>query len=209
MKPKHDISSNIQSEIDHRVKNNLNIVTSILGLHILDIENGSNDLAKEELRKSKLRIEVVAMVHDEIYKSKDLVNIDFKKYINDLCALVTKTYKGDLRVKIDADNLSLPLNKTLQLGIIINELVTNSLKHSFIKKEQEKKKTICISLKKEQKNCMLTYIEMSKKIVDIEKLKQSKSLGLRLIKLAVKQMKAHMNIRQNGGLVFSIEFGCE
>ncbi len=191
---------NIQNEIDHRIKNNLNIVSSILGLQILDINN-NNETIEDILKKNKLRIETLAMVHDSIYKSKDRLKIKFKKYIKDLTKLINKAYNSNVKVKIDSNDLILPLDTMLKIGIILNELFTNSLKHSFCTKN------IQISLKKEKTNhYILIYHAKNDNTIDIEKLKQSKSLGIKLITLTVKQMKAQMKIKQNGGLVFIIKF---
>ncbi len=194
--------SSIQSEIDHQVKNNLNIITSILGLQIQDIKKGSDEKPEDVLVKSKLRIETLAMIHDPKYKSKDLVTIDFKKYVKDLCSLINKTYNSNINVKIDVDNLSLSLDTMQRLGIIINELLTNSLHH-------HSDKEVDIALNKAKSNCLFIYREKDENMIDIQKIKQSKTLGIKLLTLIVKQMKAHMNITQNGGLVFRIEFKCE
>jgi two-component sensor histidine kinase len=195
-------SLSIQSEIDHQVKNNLNVITSILGLHILDLKKGSDEKPEDILVKSKLRIEVLSMVHDAKYKSKDLLTINFKKYIKDLCILVNKTYNGSIKIKIDADNISLSLYMMQRLGIIINELLINSLHHHAGTK-------VSITLNKDKNNCLFIYREKDGDMIDIQKIKQSKALGIKLITLTVKQIKAHMNVTQNGGLVFRIKFGCE
>jgi len=201
MKPKQS-DKTTQSEIDHQVKNNLNIVTSILGLQILGLKKGSGEKAEDVLIKSKLRIDALAMIHDSKYKSKNLVTIDFKKYVKDLCMLINKTYNSNIKVKIDADDLSLGIDRMQKLGIIINELLINSLYHHLDKK-------VTISMSKDQDNCLFIYREKGGDIVDIQKVKRSKKLGFKLITLTVKQMKAHMSITQNGGLAFRIAFGCE
>lgn len=199
--------ANVQKEIDHRIKNNLNIISSILGLQITGLQNGAIYNAKDILKKSKLRIDTLAMVHDLSNKSEDLKNVDFKKYIKQLCDLINTTYNSDMQVEIRADHIELGLDTTLRIGIILNELLTNSLKYAFSHERDEKK--ILITLKKDKNNCLLTYFEKGDKLVDIAKIKESKALGIRLVMLTVKQMKAHMNITQKGGLVFRIEFGCQ
>jgi len=200
MKQKKIVS--IQGEIDHQVKNNLNIITSILGLQIQDIKKGSDEKLEDVLVKSKLRIETLSIIRNPKYKGKDFVTIDFKEYVKDLYLLINKTYNSNIKVKIDANNLSLSLDTMQSLGIIINELLTNSLSHHVDKK-------IDITLNKDKSNCLFTYHEKDGDVVDIQHIKKSKTLGIKLITLTVKQMKAHMNITQNGGLVFRIEFGCE
>ncbi len=204
---KEQKNTSMQKEIDHRIKNNLNIVSSILGLQISSLQNGSIYNTTDILKKSKLRIDALAMVHDASYKSKDLINVDFKKYVKELCDLVKTTYNSDLRVEIKADQVDVELDTMLRIGIIIDELLTNSLKYTFFHKQNVKK--ILITLKKNESNCLLTYYEKGSKIIDIKKIRQSKALGIKLIMLTLKQMKAHMNITQDGGLKFSIDFKCQ
>ncbi len=197
--------TNIQNEIDHRVKNNLNIVSSILGLQILGLKNDNTQKTEDILKQSKLRIDTLAMVHDSIYKSRDLLKVDFKKYIKDLTKLINEAYNSNVKVQIKSNNLILTLDTMLRIGVILNELFTNSLKYAFLDKKREQ--SICISLEKQKYNCYtLIYCEKSGNIVDIKKLKESKSLGIKLITLTVKQMKAQMQIKQDDGLAFIIKF---
>jgi len=197
----------IQKEIDHRIKNNLNIVSSILGLQISGLKNGSVYKTTDILKESKLRIDALAMVHDASQKSDDLVNVDFKKYVKQLCSLINDTYNTDIIVEVQTDQVDLGLDIIFRIGVIVTELLTNSLKYAFIYKNSDKK--IFITLKKDKNLCLLTYLEKGDNIVDIAKIKQSKSLGIRLIMLTIKQMNAHMNITHNGGLLFTIDFFCE
>lgn len=191
----------MQKEINHRIRNNLNIVSSILGLQISSLKNGSVYKTADILKDSKLRIDAIAIVHNASHKSED-----FKKYVRELCDLIKITYNSDIEVEIRADKVEIELDIMLKIGLIITELLTNSLKYAFFHKEN--KKNILITLKKNADNCLLTYLEKGCKIVDINKIRQSKALGIRLIMLTLKQMKAHMNIKQNGGLIFTIDFKC-
>ncbi len=199
--------TNVQKEIDHRIKNNLNIISSILGLQISSLQDGSIYQTTDILKKSKLRIDTLAIVHDASNKSNNLKNVDFKKYVEQLCNLINSAYSSDIRVEIEANQIDIELDTMLKVGMIINELLINSLKYAFFYKENEKK--ILITLKKDEDNCLLTYFEKSDKLVDIAKIEQSKALGMRLIILTLKQMKAHMHIIQDGGLIFTIRFDCK
>jgi len=204
---KEQKDTSMQKEIDHRIKNNLNIVSSILGLQITTLQNGSLNRITDILKESKLRIDALAMVHDSSYKSEDLKNVDFKKYVQQLSGLINSAYNSDVSVEVISDQVDIDLDTMLRIGIILNELLTNSLKYAFPGKKDDKK--ILITLKKDGDSCLLIYFEKGDKLVDIEKIKQSKALGIRLIMLTLKQMKAHMNITHNGGLVFRIEFECK
>ena len=121
-------------EIHHRVKNNLQIISSLLNLqaNMLHDEN-----TKSVLYQSKSRIESMCKVHEMLYSSKNLSSINYKNYLNDLiqalfqnASISTKQINLELKIK----NLILNLNTAIPLGLIINELVTNSLKYAFVEK---------------------------------------------------------------------------
>ncbi len=196
-------NTSIQKEIDHKIKNNLNIVSSILGLEIYNLKYNSTYNIADILKKNKLRIETLAIVHDSSNKSADAKNVDFKKFVKSLSDL----YNSDIEIEVKAKQTNIELDTMLGIGIILNELLTNSLKYAFSHKKDDKK--ILITLKKFKNSCLLTYYEKGNKLVDIAKIKQNKTLGIKLIILTIKQMKADMNITQNGGLLFTIDFKCQ
>jgi two-component sensor histidine kinase len=199
------IKSGIQSEIDHRIKNNLNMISSILGLQILNLKNGSSDSTEGILLKSKLRVEALALVHDALDYSKGDVEVDFGKYVYNLNLLVSRTYRKDIPLYIDVVNISLNTNTMLKLGLVLNELLTNSLEYAFPKKDV---KFIKISLVEGlyKDSYILNYSEEGGKIVNINKIRNSKTLGIKLINLVLKEMRAEMNIFQKNGLAFQIKF---
>ena len=198
-------NSIVQNEIDHRVKNNLNIISSILGLQILNLKNGSNDSIEDILLKSKLRVEALAMVHDALDNSEDMIKVDFAKYVNSLSLLLTNAYHKEIPITVDASSISLNTNTMLKLGLVLNELLTNSLEYAFPKKDV---KFIKISLVEGlyKDSYILNYSEEGGKIVNINKIRNSKTLGIKLINLVLKEMRAEMNIFQKNGLAFQIKF---
>jgi two-component sensor histidine kinase len=193
-------------EIHHRIKNNLNKISSMVGLQILNIENGKTEDAKEVLMKSKLRIEAMAMVHDALYKTKNLEKIKFEKYIKNLTQLVNQTYGKNIPVEVHSDNIYLPLEVMMKIGLIINELLTNSIKHATANAKNNP--TLLITLSKNQNNCILIYHQKSKQLVDIDTLEKSNTLGMRLIRLTIKEMDGEMKISNGNGLKFLISFSC-
>ena len=190
----------IQSEIDHRIKNNLNMISAILGLQILNLKNGSDESSEEILQKSKLRIDALVMVHDALYLGKQKEGIDFVQYVNALSEKIGETFHKILNVKIETVKKELSLETMVELGIILNELFTNSIKYGT--------QTIEIKLTKKYKYCVLTYLEKGNKTADVRKINESKKLGIKLIKLMVKQLRANMDIQRNGDLGYTIRFKC-
>lgn len=193
----------ILKEIHHRIKNNLNMIASIIGLQILNLEKNKSQDTKEILTKSKLRIEVVAMIHESLYQHKSIEEINFKEYTQKLLNLILQTYNEKVDIQIDSNITILHSETMLRLGIIINELFTNSIKHGFSDNNENK---IHISLTKENEYYLFTYHNPHNINADIDKLLHSPSLGIKLINLTVKQMGGVLNVEQNGGLVFTIRF---
>ncbi len=193
-------------EIHHRIKNNLNKISSMIGLQMLSIENGKIEDTEEVLRKSKLRIEAMAMVHDALYRTDNLEKIKFEKYIKNLTQLINQTYGKHIPVEVRSDDIYLPLEVMMKIGLIINELLTNSVKHAITTSKDEP--ILLITLSKDQNNCILTYHQQSKQSIDIDSLDKSNTLGMKLIRLTIKEMDGEMKISNGNGLKFVIRFSC-
>lgn len=193
-------------EIHHRIKNNLNKISSMIGLQILSIENGKIEDSDEVLRKSKLRIEAMAMVHEVLYKTNNFGKIKFEKYIKNLTQLINQTYGNKIPVEVQSDNIYLSLDMMMKIGLIINELLTNSIKHASTSNKSEP--TLIITLNRDQNNCILTYQQKSKQPIDIDSLDKSNTLGMKLIRLTIKEMDGEMKISNGSGLKFVIHFSC-
>lgn len=187
-------------EVHHRVKNNLNVIASIIGLQ----ESTLKGKEKEELLKSKSRIESIALVHEMLYRHENFENIDFKDYMNRLSNLLLGMYANDqnIQVHIQSDIKDMDLNLMVQLGIMINELVTNSIKYAFMENRGE----INIKLQDNEDNYILTYSDNGIGHKSPETLLKSKSLGIRLINLTAKQLKGNVKISSPEGLKYEIGF---
>lgn len=183
-------------EIHHRVKNNLNIVAAILGLERLE---SNIDEVHTLINQNKLRIESIAMVHEILYKSDDLENINFKVYVTKLSnhILITESDEGTIRVTLDIVPLNLSIESMIQFGIIINELMTNTIKYAF----PNSKGNINISLQKHEHYYKLIYED------DGVGMGQHKSgFGQNLIKMSIKQLNAALKVIHDNGLRYEITF---
>lgn len=117
-------------EIHHRVKNNMQIISSLLSLQARDID----DPAMQELVSvSRARIMSMALVHEDLYQSESLAQVDFRRYLERLADRVLSGMSGAecVRFELDMDALSLPVDQAVPLGLLCNELLTNALKHAF------------------------------------------------------------------------------
>ena len=193
-------------EVHHRVKNNLNIIASILGLQMRNIKRGITKNSYEALKENKLRIESIAMIHEALYKSKHFDKIDFKKYALRLINLIGATYDKKVEVDVNADNISFALDTMLRLGIILNELFTNSIKYAF--SQNSTKNQVNITLTKQKEHYTLIYHEYGNQDADIDKITDSATLGMKLIFLTVREMDGTIQISKKDGLVFTIQFTC-
>lgn len=123
------------TEIHHRVKNNLQVITSMLGLQLMSIDD---DETKKLFRDSQARINTIALVHEMLYSSENFSAINYGDYLKQLLpTLINSMNKNDLDIKLNITtaNISLNLNTSIPLGLIINEIISNCLKHAFNKEE--------------------------------------------------------------------------
>jgi two-component sensor histidine kinase len=120
-------------EVHHRVKNNLQVITSLLSLQSNEIDN---DRAKEIFLNSQNRIKSMAIIHEMLYKSSNLKQVDYENYTQKLIKNLINLTNNKLEFKLDIEDIILNINTSIPLGLVINEIVTNSIKHGF--KDSEK-----------------------------------------------------------------------
>jgi two-component sensor histidine kinase len=187
-------------EVHHRVKNNLNIIASIMGLH----ESTLSGKEREELLKSKSRIEAIALVHEMLYRDDKLESIDFNAYMKRLTNLLLGMYAGEQEITVDikSNNIKMSLPVMVQLGIMINELFTNSIKYAFL----NNRGNISIELQYHSNEYILIYSDDGKGYLFLDELLKSKSLGIRLIHLTAKQLKGSVEVLNEEGLKYKIRF---
>ena len=187
---------NILKEIYHRINNNLNLMASILGLQINQAKLNPPKSYQEILKTSRLRIDSIATTHEVLYETHDVKKVDFEKYVKKLTNLITKTYERDVDIDLICNKLKLDSSLINKLGIIINELLTNTIKHS----KDEKLPKITISLKIENANYHFSYHEKNGQNIDMNQLENSKTLGMRLIQLTVEDIQGEMKVFWDDGL---------
>ncbi|WP_456382317.1 sensor histidine kinase, partial [Hydrogenimonas sp.] len=170
-------------EIHHRIKNNLNKISSMIGLQILALKQGKAEAAHEVLQKSKLRIEAMATVHEALYKTERIDRVNFHKYMENLARQVGHAYGKRVPIAVRSDDISLSLDVMLRLGIVINELMTNSIKYAGGENETPK---IEIDLEKRKSVCRLVYRQNGTEPIDPRKLLNSETLGMKLIRLTIR-----------------------
>jgi two-component sensor histidine kinase/low affinity Fe/Cu permease len=191
-------------EIYHRVKNNMPIVSSLLNLQS---KNVTDEKALEMLRESQGRIRSMALIHEKLYQSDDLSSIDFAKYINTLTINLFNIYRvnsGVIGFTVDAKDVSFDIETAIPCGLIINELVTNALKHAFPK---GRKGNINISLHELEKNKFRLSVKDNGIGIPKDKdILNAGTLGLRLVMNLSKQINGTVKMDGTNGTSFEITF---
>ncbi len=194
-------------EIHHRIKNNLNKIASLLGLQIMRLKDGAKESPEEILEKNRLRIKMMAMVHDALYRADDLENVDAAAYMVNLTDLISSSYGRRVGVRVDTQNITLPLEKMLKIGIILNELFTNTIKHA--KEKEDEEGIVEIELFGSGGMAHLRYLQKGFEAVDLQMIENSGGLGMTLVRLTVEEMGGSMKISGNGTVEFHITFPCD
>ncbi len=193
-------------EIHHRVKNNLQVVASLLSLQSEHIADAQVLAMLEEMNN---RVRSIAAIHEMLYGSEDLSRIDFAGYLNTIAKDLASFFSdraSKVRVKVDAASIFLDITKAAPCGLIVNELLTNSFKHAF---PDDREGLITVSFRCPEEECVL---EISDNGVGMpEKLdpQSATSMGLQLLGLLVQQLKGKLEIDRSSGTRWSITFAAK
>ncbi|MBS0299388.1 MAG: PAS domain S-box protein [Proteobacteria bacterium] len=190
------------SEIHHRVKNNLQIIDSLLGMQS-DMVN--NSTAISVLKESQNRVKSMALIHQILYQSLDFSRIDFSSFIQSLVDNLTVSYAlntSTIALNIDTDQVLLPIDISIPLGLILNELCTNAMKYAFT---EERSGNIDIRLKRQNPGQLLVSIsDDGIGIPDDFDIENTQSLGLQLVQLLSEQISAELTIHRKNPTSFSL-----
>jgi len=202
-------------EMHHRVKNNLQVVSSLLNLQSNYI---TDTKAIEAFRISQNRIMSMALLHEKLYKAKNISQINFKDYIKDLTFNLTNSYSltpNLVNLGLTVDNVPINMDIALNIGLIISELVSNSLKHAFPQlsnlenpsdyHSENEKIEINISLqRKNEDNLIMNVKDNGVGFPTHLNFKKTDSLGLQLVNTLVEQIGGNIELKRNGGTEFEI-----
>jgi two-component sensor histidine kinase len=192
-------------EVHHRVKNNLQIICSLIHLEASSMENSSP--MADSLADMEARVSAMALVHDLLYLSDDLSHIDSASYVQQLVAQLGSAYVDDrkrIELRLSIGDVPLSLEKAIPCGLLINELVTNSLKHAF---PSGRKGTIRISMAREGNSISLEVADDGVGAPGPERPKSaSGSIGLKLVDALASQMQGTYEIDGSSGFAVRLRF---
>ena len=186
-------------EIHHRVKNNLQVISSLLDLQSRSLPEDMSNVFED----SQHRITSMALIHEELYKSTDLASIDFAAYANNLMTHLMQTYSPvGVKKEIVVDAQPLTLDRAIPMGLIVNELASNALKYAF---PDRRSGTITISLTSQSQSDFV--LSVSDDGVGFEgdiDPKTLKSLGLKLVYTLAMQLQGRVELSKENGTMFSV-----
>lgn len=193
-------------EIHHRVKNNLQIILSLLDLQA---NQNKDQHILEMFKDSQNRVKSMALIHEQLYQSDDLSRIDFAHYLNSLVSQLRRSYNTKAQgvgISLNASAILLTIEAAIPCGLIVNELVSNAFKYAF-PPGHPPPHNITIELDQTDPNTLALSISDNGVGIpaDID-INQTKTLGLRLVKTLVKQIQGNLQVLRNEGTRFVITF---
>lgn len=194
-------------EIHHRVKNNLQVISSLLHLQSYHIKDSQ---ALEMFKESQDRVRSMALVHEKLYRSPDLTHIDFAQYIESLTQNLYRSYRIDpkqIELKSKIEDVSLGIDMAVPCGLIVNELVSNSLKHGFPPDWKGKGKIGIVLRRKAENQIELIVRDNGIGMKEKPDNPDAGSLGLRLVSILAKdQLQGKIKVSGEKGTVIKISF---
>jgi two-component sensor histidine kinase len=191
------------AEIQHRVKNNLAVITGLLNLQT---EKAPCEVSKNLMIESRNRVMSIAMVHERLYKKDNLSKINFKLYLSELIQEIIKSFPvqlNEIEIQEELDHIEMELTRAVPIGLIINEAVTNSLKHAF--NGNVDKPVIKIKMQIIYDKVHISFADNGIGYSDITK-RRDNSLGLSLIESLADQIDADVTFRTENGASLHLSF---
>ena len=181
-------------EIHHRVKNNLQIISSLLRIQTHQTQD---DAALDALKEGQSRVEAMSLIHEDLYQHDDLKAIKFKEYLSKLSNSIFETYsisKSNIVLEKDIDDVELDIDTVVPLGLIVNELITNALKYAF---PNQMEGVLRLSLKKSKSDIQLSIADNGVGINDDEELS---GFGSGLVRSLLAKLEGEMSVQNDNGL---------
>ena len=190
-------------EVHHRVKNNLQVISSILNLQSSYVKD---QMTLDILRESQNRIKAMSFIHESLYRSDDFSFVNFSSYINSLSSNLVQTYiikHANINLELDLVNVNLNLDQAIPCGLIINELVSNSIKYAF---PLNRKGKIRIELTKKMNKMYLKVEDNGIGLPDNLDVENTDTLGLQLVYILISQLDGDIKVINKKGTRFLFNF---
>jgi two-component sensor histidine kinase len=192
----------LMREIHHRVKNNLQIISSLLKLQT---RNATRENVVDILNATENRVRSIALVHEHLYSSQNLTNIDFSSYIRSIVRYLADTYGAELRnikIEVRSEEIQLDIGRAIPCGIIINELITNALKYAFTGKNGGIITIVFRSIRSGE--YYLEIADNGQGLVKDFRFEDTTSLGFKIVHTLASQLKTNLDIKRENGTSISM-----
>jgi two-component sensor histidine kinase len=193
-------------EVHHRVKNNLQVVSSLLRLQSSHFDDAR---IVEAFAESQDRIRSMSLVHEKLYQSADLAQIDFGDYVRDLAVQLLETYCASadgVSLAVEVEDIALDIDQAISCGLILNELLSNAIKHAF---PGERTGDVRVEMRARAGQISLLVSDNGVGLPDDLDVEQSDSLGLELVHALTQQLDGTLNVENRDGCTVSILFAAE
>lgn len=190
-------------EIHHRVKNNLQVISSLINMQVRQLEDTSS---RDALEECQTRVQAIALIHEKLYQSKDYSRVPFSEYAKSLASNIfaaTGISPAAVSLQLAMEDVSLGVDKAIPCGLILNELITNALKHAF---PPPSRGSVRVELRAEDDQIAFSVSDDGVGMSDKFDLKDSSSLGLSLVYTLVEQLEGQVEILRESGTTFRIRF---
>ena len=191
-------------EVHHRVKNNLQVISSLISLQLRPIKDV---VSREALQACQARVQAISLIHAMLYQSKDYANVPFSEYARTLAGNIFSTLgtvPGYISLDLAIDNVALPVDKAIPCGLILNELITNALKHGF---PEGRRGAIRVELARAGRNQLqLSVTDDGVGMPPGINIRQTQSLGMHLVCALAEQLEAELTVAGEHGTSFKFTF---
>ena len=191
-------------EVHHRVKNNLQVISSLISLQLRPMKDA---VSREALQACQARVQAISLIHTMLYQSKDYANVPFSEYARTLTGNIFSTLgtvPGCISLDLAIESVALPVDKAIPCGLILNELITNALKHGF---PDSRRGTIRVELGKVGKDQFQLSVEDNGVGMPAElDIRKTQSLGMHLVSALTEQLGAEIKMSRDRGTSFKFTF---
>jgi len=188
-------------EVHHRVKNNLQVISSLINMQLRQL---GDPVGKAALAECQRRVLAIALVHEKLYQSADFARIPFSEYARSLTTNIFHALGvSHIKLEVEIDDLALPVDKAIPCGLILNELITNALKHAF---PGQRNGTIRVAMARHHGDLVLTVADDGIGIPFNFDLATTTSLGMQLVPTLTEQLDGHLSVSSDNGTTVRVTF---
>jgi two-component sensor histidine kinase len=191
-------------EVHHRVKNNLQVIASLLNLQSRQVRDAQT---VEMFKESQNRVQAMALIHERLYQSNDATRVDFESYLHTLMAYLFASYGSSntaIALTLNVDHITFGIDTAIPCGLIVHELVANALKHAF---PGSKPGEIHLDLRAgDTGRYTLRVHDNGDGFPENVDFRRVESLGLKLVNILTQQLDGVIELQRNGGTTFTITF---